>query len=102
MSITTRKNDEDLIIQIDGSTDLKEFRTAYEEFGKLPRYIIDFAKVDSIDNSVLGMLLILREHAKKADIQLINCSSDAAKLFQTARLDKKFTIILSGCTKSFG
>lgn len=95
MSMTIRKNDEALTIQIDGSlgfTDVREFREAYETSEKRPRYVIDFAKVDHIDSAALGMLLLMKKHVQSAEIELINCKNSVAKIFQISRFDKKFKI----------
>ncbi|MBF0371364.1 MAG: STAS domain-containing protein [Magnetococcales bacterium] len=95
MSITASKTENRITISISGSFDFKmrtPFRKAYiSESGKLP-FVVDFANVDFIDSSALGMLLMLREHCggNDSDITLINCKAEIKRLFQISQFKDLF------------
>lgn len=82
-----------------GSAVQKEFRKTYEE-NPAKNYVIDLEKVDGMDSSGLGMMLLMRDHVGGAnsDIELINCSEHILdilnvtcfyKLFKIAQFDNK-------------
>jgi len=76
-----------------GSAIQKEFRKTYEENpGK--SYVIDLEKVDGIDSSGLGMMLLMRDHVGGAnsDIELINCSEHILDILNVTCFYKLFKI----------
>jgi anti-anti-sigma factor len=75
-----------------------EFRAIYINHEKHTQYILDFSKVLYIDSSVLGMLLLLREHNvgmhEKGDshISIINCGKEVMNIFNVANFPRLFDI----------
>ncbi len=73
------------------------FRSAYEtmltrpEIGEL---MLDFSRVDYLDSSALGMLLLLREAAEAAgkQVRLANLSGVVKQVVEIANFGKLFTI----------
>lgn len=100
MTIQTRfsKNNESYTISVDGAFDfarLNEFREAYSNDEiKAAKVIVDLSKTETIDSSALGMLLNMQKHLSKpnGDIDIINCNSVVAKIFNITHFEKKFNI----------
>ncbi|NCS66294.1 MAG: anti-anti-sigma factor [Hydrogenophilales bacterium CG03_land_8_20_14_0_80_62_28] len=75
----------------------QDFRSAYEtmltkpEIGELR---LDFSRVDYLDSSALGMLLLLREEADAAGkrVKLANLSGVVKQVVEIANFGKLFTI----------
>lgn len=57
-------------------------------------YVIDLGEVSSMDSSALGMLLLLREHAggDRAEIRIVNASTELRGTLRVAGFDKLFTL----------
>lgn len=75
----------------------RDFRAAYEkilESGAAREIIIDFADVDYLDSSALGMLLLLREKADGAGkaIVLASLRGTVKQVLDIANFGKLFTI----------
>ena len=75
----------------------REFRTAYEAIlteKTINEIEIDFDKVDYLDSSALGMLLLLREKAEANDkkISLTNTSGSVKQVLEIANFGKLFKI----------
>lgn len=73
----------------------KEFRDAYRSTrGAGMRFEVDLCRVDYMDSSALGMLLLLREHAggDKADVVLRKPSSTIERILRIANFGKLFEI----------
>lgn len=75
----------------------RDFRTAYETtLGKpdIREIVIDFSRVDYLDSSALGMLLLLREKAEAASkkVKLANISGAVKQVLEIANFGKLFTI----------
>jgi anti-anti-sigma factor len=75
----------------------RDFRAAYEkvlESGAAREIIIDFANVDYLDSSALGMLLLLREKADGAGkaIALASLRGTVKQVLDIANFGKLFTI----------
>ena len=69
------------------------FRQAYERTGAKPaRFNIDMGEVSYLDQSALGMLLVLRDHAGGAAVQLANCSAEIRGALQRANFERLFKI----------
>ena len=97
MSISTSTDGKKQIIKIEGRFDFSvqgEFRSAYEHSASNSHFVIDFSKVDYMDSSALGMLLLLRDYAggNNANVELINCSSDISNILEISNFHKLFTI----------
>lgn len=98
MGITTRMDDGELVISVQGRFDFsvhQEFRQAYERAAEPPqRYRVDMSGADYLDSSALGMLLLLREHAggDAADITIANCNPDVGRILTISNFNQLFTI----------
>lgn len=85
-----------MTIRVTGRFDFSkhsEFRSAYE--GERPgQYVVDMHRVEYMDSSALGMLLMLREHAggDSADIRIENCAQDVKAILKIASFEKLFHI----------
>ncbi len=57
-------------------------------------YVIDLGEVTRMDSSALGMLLLLREHAgaDRAEIRIVNASSELRSTLRVAGFDKLFVL----------
>jgi Anti-anti-sigma regulatory factor (antagonist of anti-sigma factor) len=57
-------------------------------------YVIDLGEVTRMDSSALGMLLLLRERAgaDRAEIRIVNASSDLRSTLRVAGFDKLFVL----------
>jgi HptB-dependent secretion and biofilm anti anti-sigma factor len=56
--------------------------------------VVDFGRVDYLDSSALGMLLLLREKAEAAGkkVSLANLSGTVKQVLEIANFGKLFTI----------
>lgn len=75
----------------------RDFRTAYEAvLGQdgVRDIIIDFGRVDYLDSSALGMLLLLREKAEAGGrkVRLANLSGSVKQVLEIANFGKLFAI----------
>jgi anti-anti-sigma factor len=73
------------------------FRESYTpplEAGEVAEVEIDFAQVDYLDSSALGMLLMLREKAQAANkrVSLSNCHGAVRQVLDIANFGKLFAI----------
>ena len=81
MTVSTKQgpDGEIVTISITGRFDFgqqAEFRRAYESDARPGKaVVIDLGKVDYVDSSALGMMLVLREHMGNdgSKIRIINC-----------------------------
>ncbi|MBF0107592.1 MAG: STAS domain-containing protein [Magnetococcales bacterium] len=72
----------------------RDFRDAYSKCKPNSAFVIDMKRVEYLDSSALGMLLLLREYAgaDKADVRIINCKSMVERLLKVANFDRLFKI----------
>ncbi|MBF0139550.1 MAG: STAS domain-containing protein [Magnetococcales bacterium] len=72
----------------------REFRDACTKFPPATAFIIDMKRVEYLDSSALGMLLLLREHAggDKSNISIINCKPTVERIFKVANFDRLFKL----------
>ncbi len=76
----------------------RKFEAAYQHLlgnSKIEKIIVNFAGVEYIDSSALGMLLVLRNQAEahKKPVLLSSPSSVVMKTFEIACFQKLFSII---------
>lgn len=98
MAITTTCDEKNrTVIRLDGRFDFschQDFRLAYEnDPGKT--FILDMAKVEYMDSSALGMLLIMREQVQVDDshpIEIVNCRPEVRKVLEIANYGQLFEI----------
>ena len=87
-----------LTIAIQGRFDYtadKGFHAAFENKQIHPaRFVVDLRESEYLDSYALSMLLDLRFHAggDHANVRIVNCSTEAKKMFQRSQLDKLFTV----------
>ena len=98
VSTTYEENSQKLTIAIEGRFDFsahQAFRECYETLANPAQsYSIDMCNANYIDSSALGMLLLLRDHAggDRAEVEIVNCSSDVRKILTISNFDQLFTI----------
>ena len=76
-------------------TAYKDLVESYKDkLESVSKWILDMAKVEYIDSSALGMLLMMRELAggENADITIVNLNASLKKIFTTANFHKLFNI----------
>ncbi|MBF0370269.1 MAG: STAS domain-containing protein [Magnetococcales bacterium] len=98
MTIATDVQGREVTIRVSGKFNFalhKKFREAYRHNLPGDIYRIDMARVDYIDSSALGMLLLLREHAggDGAHVSITNCNPSVKKILEVAGFQKLFPII---------
>ena len=100
MQVNVTHNGDKATMKLNGRFDFnthREFRSAYEplitDVG-VQGVVVDFAGVDYLDSSALGMLLLLRDHAggDNARIRLLNCNSDVRKILSISNFEQLFQI----------
>src|SRR5919109_3854207 len=74
-----------------------EFRRCYEKAlqqAGVKGLEVDLGRVKYIDSSALGMLLLLKEDAERANqpITLVNCRGVVRRVLDVANFDKLFTL----------
>jgi anti-anti-sigma factor len=100
MDTTVSTSDGRSVIRLGGRFDFnahREFRDAVDQVLKSegPHEIqVDFAAVDYLDSSALGMLLMLRDKARSAgkSVSLANCRGAVKQVIEIANFGKLFAI----------
>ncbi len=100
MQITVEKKGETARLILNGRFDFsshREFRNASDEALQTPEVKeieVDFSRVDYLDSSALGMLLLLREKAQHANLKvsLTNCSGLVQQVLDVANFQRLFAI----------
>ena len=100
MQITVEKKGGTARLVLNGRFDFsshREFRNACDEALKTPEIKeieADFSRVDYLDSSALGMLLLLREKAQNANLKvsLTNCTGLVQQVLDVANFQRLFTI----------
>jgi len=98
MSINTRINDPLARISMSGRFDFKvhrDFKEAYIHLldnASISEIEIDMGKVDYMDSSALGMLMLLKERAAalKKTVSLLNTTGAVSQLLEVANFSKVF------------
>jgi anti-anti-sigma factor len=100
MQITIEKKGEFARLVLNGRFDFsshREFRNASDEALQTPEIKgieVDFSRVEYLDSSALGMLLLLREKAQNANLKvsLTNCTGLVQQVLDVANFQRLFTI----------
>ncbi len=100
MTIETRLDSatRTLKINISGRFDFglhKDFRNASEQASSgVDTVIVDMGRVDYMDSSALGMLLVLRDKVgeNKSAVRIKNSKPEVKKILEIANFDKLFTL----------
>lgn len=88
----------DIIIRVEGRFDFRmnqDFRKCYEAIGgSIRSVVVDLGKVDAIDSSALGMLLMMRDKvgADGKNIRLSNANATVKRVLSIAKFETLFTI----------
>ena len=94
------KSDGKVSIRLDGRFDFsahRDFRESYSaglEAADVREFEIDLARVEYVDSSALGMLLMLREKAQavKKTVALTNCTGPVRQILDVANFSRLFSI----------
>lgn len=73
----------------------REFRQAYTDCDPATELItVDLQNTRYIDSSALGMMLLLKKHARdnQCQVRMINVSDTILRAFEVAQLDTEFDI----------
>lgn len=86
-----------LTIQIEGRFDYschKMFKEAFIHAANVTSYDVDLSKVNYLDSSALGMLLLLRDYAgaDKAIIRLVHANGAVTDILKVANFHRLFVI----------
>jgi len=100
MALETRLDtaSETLTISISGRFDFgihQDFRNATEQASSgVSVIVVDMGRVDYLDSSALGMLLVLRDKVgeSKSAIRIKSAKPDVRKILEIANFDKLFTL----------
>jgi anti-anti-sigma factor len=100
MQIQSRISKAEGSLALEGRFDFhshRDFRDAYEKLLKSPavkEVVISFDKVDYLDSSALGMLLLLREKAEAAgkEVALSGLQGAVKQVLDIANFGKLFTV----------
>ncbi len=72
--------------------DFKDATMAAIQSPGFKKLVLDFAAVEYLDSSGLGMLLLLKERAGSADVLLQNCSGTVRNVLEIANFNKIFDL----------
>lgn len=98
MAVTCTEGEERLRIAVEGRFDFhvyREFRRAYADNDAPYRhYEVDLARVEYLDSSALGMLLLLQEYAeaRRSRVSLCGPSPAVRRLLEIAHFHNRFEI----------
>ena len=98
MQIDVQLKDNSATLGLSGRFDFsahRDFRNAYQPVLDNPavrELAIDFSRVEYVDSSALGMLLLLKEKAVPLDkkIVLVNCTGFVLEVFQVVNFQQLF------------
>ncbi|MCB6182001.1 STAS domain-containing protein [Leeia sp. TBRC 13508] len=98
MHIDVNKNNDVAIVGLSGRFDFsahRDFRNAYQpalDDASVKELDIDFSRVEYVDSSALGMLLLLKEKAAPMNkkVVLVNCSGFVLEVFQVVNFQQLF------------
>ncbi len=96
-NVTVKENQ--ALVRLQGRFDFnahREFREAVDTVLSSPAttVVVDFASVEYLDSSALGMLLMLRDRAKSAarEVTLTGCRGAVKQILDIANFGKLFKI----------
>ena len=101
MSISKNVSDDGMNVKINikGRFDYKVSREFHDAYRHVPArdgiaYYVDLRDVDYMDSSALGMLLVLREHAKcrGGEVTIEHPNEPIDKILKVANFEQLFTI----------
>lgn len=72
----------------------REFRDLYAKCPPDSSFIVNMSRVEYLDSSALGMLLLLREYAggDRSHVSIIHCSAMVERIFKVANFDRLFSV----------
>ncbi|PWG64153.1 anti-anti-sigma factor [Spiribacter halobius] len=85
----------ELRIRVNGRFDFeghRAFRDAYEQADGVRRFVVDLSATDYVDSAGLGMLLLLREHARHhgAAVAIAGANSAVERILRIACFHELF------------
>lgn len=101
MNITSKQVGAETILELAGRFDFnahRDFRNGYEVALKNPStktINLNMARVDYLDSSALGMLLLLNEKARTANIEIVlsACPQNIKTIIEVANFSKIFKML---------
>jgi anti-anti-sigma factor len=101
VNVSSKQTGSEYVISLAGRFDFnahREFRNAYESAlaaGNVKTITINLERADYLDSSALGMLLLLKEKAQAANIEIVvsACPSNIRKILEVANFGKLFKIL---------
>ena len=96
---TVTENGEKVTIAVSGKfnyTAFTEFKATFADSTEpVSTYDVDLSGVTHMDSSALGMLIILKEHARDqhATVRIVNPSNPAKRSLSVSLFDKLFEIV---------
>lgn len=98
MAVQSAVTGDEVRISVDGRFDFsvhREFRDAYRDTdGPSSRYRVDLARVEYLDSSALGMLLLLKEFAggDRGRVAIEHCQPEVKKILEVANFHRLFEL----------
>lgn len=101
MNITTKQNGSEAVLALSGRFDFnshRDFRSSYEaalQSSGTKTINLNMAQVDYLDSSALGMLLLLNEKARAANMEIVisNAPQSVRKIIEVANFSKIFRLV---------
>lgn len=94
--IQSSQQDNVVTIQLTGRFDFRMIKEFNELLRQAPTtWVVDFAQVEYVDSSALGMLLLLRErvHGDTRRVQLRGLHGQPRDVLLMAKFDRMFTVV---------
>lgn len=101
MNIASKQIGSEVVLSLSGRFDFnahRDFRNGYEaalQNGSVKTLNLNMEKVDYLDSSALGMLLLLNEKAKTANMEVVisSCPANIRKIIEVANFSRIFRIL---------
>lgn len=101
MNIVSKQVGNEFVLSLAGRFDFnahRDFRNSYEpalQNSTVKTLNLDMQKVDYLDSSALGMLLLLNEKARAAGMEVVisACPADIKKIIEVANFSRIFKIL---------
>ncbi len=101
MNISSKQAGSEYVLALAGRFDFnahRDFRNGYEpalQNSSVKTLNLNMEKVDYLDSSALGMLLLLNEKAKAANVEIVisSCPANIKKIIEVANFSRIFKIL---------
>jgi HptB-dependent secretion and biofilm anti anti-sigma factor len=97
MTIQMYLDDKSTTIQLPSKLNFEyreEFQKWYKAQPKQSHFVLDFSKVEMIDSSGLGLMLLFRMHIglEQPNISIVNCTTQVRSLFEGINFQDLFRL----------